>query len=98
MYSRNPKPQKKNRKAKRNLQHQDGMGVCFPSPPQTPPIHLSVCDFENRCNQFFSHISQPPQGALCIGDLIGASTYSRMRLRLPYLAALLSFLIWNWYD
>jgi len=64
MYSRSPKPQKKKSKVKRNRQHQEGMEVCSPSPPQTPLIHLSFRDFVNRCNQFLGHMSQPPVGSL----------------------------------
>src|SRR5574340_748657 len=33
---------------------QEGIGVCRPNPPQTPPIHRSCLDRESLCNQFCS--------------------------------------------
>jgi hypothetical protein len=45
-----PKPKKSNENITRQVQ--DGIGVCMPSPPQTPPIQWSSFDLDKVCNQF----------------------------------------------
>jgi phosphomevalonate kinase len=39
----------------------------------------------------------PNQSAICVGSVIGSSTYGTIRLRRLFLAALISSLIWNWH-
>jgi hypothetical protein len=52
-----PKQRKSN--ANITLHIQEGIGVCFPNPPQTPPIHRSSFDLDNVLNQFCPAISPP---------------------------------------
>lgn len=39
---------------------QEGIGVCFPNPPQTPPIQRSSLAVLNLCNQFSSTMTLLP--------------------------------------
>lgn len=52
-----PKQKKSNENITRHVQ--EGTGVCFPNPPQTPPIHRSSLDLDNLLSQFCSGISPP---------------------------------------
>ena len=52
-----PKQKKSNENITRHVQ--EGTGVCFPNPPQTPPIHRSSFVLDSLRNQFCS-ITFPP--------------------------------------
>jgi hypothetical protein len=52
-----PKQKKSNENITRHVQ--EGTGVCFPNPPQTPPIHRSSFALDNLLSQFCSGISPP---------------------------------------
>ena len=51
-YNTNPVPQKRNRRENSNRKNHNGIEVCSPRPPHTPPIHLSLLDFVKVCSQF----------------------------------------------
>jgi hypothetical protein len=55
----NPVPKQKKSNENTTLQVQEGTGVCFPNPPQTPPIHRSSFALDNVRNQFCPAISPP---------------------------------------
>jgi hypothetical protein len=55
----NPVPKQKKSNENITLQIQEGTGVCFPNPPQTPPIHRSSFALDNVRNQFCPAISPP---------------------------------------
>ncbi len=60
----NPVPKQKKSRQNSTRQTQEGIDVCAPNPPQTPPIHRSFLDFASLCNQFLSDISplsSPPR-------------------------------------
>jgi len=53
-----PKQKKSNENITRHIQ--EGTGVCFPNPPQTPPIHRSSFALDNLRSQFCSGMFSPP--------------------------------------
>src|SRR5512133_3464599 len=58
-----PVPKQRTSKVKSKRHTHDGIGVCSPKPPQTPPIQRSVSDFAKLCNQSFCVINSPfPKG------------------------------------
>jgi hypothetical protein len=52
----NPVPKQKKSRQNSTRHTQEGIAVCVPSPPQTPPIQRSFLALDNRCNQFLSDI------------------------------------------
>jgi hypothetical protein len=52
-----PKQKKSNENITRHVQ--EGSGVCFPNPPQTPPIHRSSFALDNLLSQFCSGMLPP---------------------------------------
>jgi hypothetical protein len=52
----NPVPKQKKSRQNSTRNTQEGIDVCMPNPPQTPPIQRSFCDFDSLCNQFLSDI------------------------------------------
>jgi hypothetical protein len=55
----NPVPKQKKKSEKITRHVQEGTGVCFPNPPQTPPIHRSSFALDNLRNQFCSGMLPP---------------------------------------
>jgi hypothetical protein len=55
----NPVPKQKKSNKNMTRHAQEGAGVCFPNPPQTPPIHRSSFALDNVHNQFCPAISPP---------------------------------------
>jgi hypothetical protein len=59
----NPVPKQKKSRQNSTRHTQEGIEVCVPNPPQTPPIQRSFLDLASLCNQFLSDIfplSLPP--------------------------------------
>ncbi len=55
----NPVPKQKKSRQNSTRHTQEGIDVCVPNPPQTPPIHRSFLDLDSLCNQFLSDIFPP---------------------------------------
>jgi hypothetical protein len=55
----NPVPKQKKSRQNSALHTQEGIDVCVPNPPQTPPIQRSFLDLASLCNQFLSDIFPP---------------------------------------
>jgi hypothetical protein len=81
-----PKQKKSNENITRHVQ--EGTGVCFPNPPQTPPIHRSSFTLDNLRSQFCSGMFPPSlrSGAMSPDSLAGhgfpTRPYRRSRLLL----------------
>jgi hypothetical protein len=51
----NPVPKQKKSNENITLHVQEGIGVCFPNPPQTPPIHRSSFALDVMRHGFMTH-------------------------------------------
>jgi len=69
-------PVPKQKKSRQNITRhtQEGIDVCMPNPPQTPPIQRSFFDLDSLCTQFLSDIFplSPPQtdGGITVGTIL----------------------------
>jgi hypothetical protein len=52
----NPVPKQKKSRQNSTRHTQEGIDVCVPKPPQTPPIQWSFLDLDSLCNKFLSDI------------------------------------------
>jgi len=55
----NPVPKQKKSRQNSTRHTQEGIDVCVPNPPHTPPIQRSFLDLASLCNQFLSDIFPP---------------------------------------